>query len=109
MDIFVQKQEVSPETTLKWTNLHKTSFVHEAEEVIVKTQKHTLHIPAYYHVLAAPKRFYLKKNTGEFSGKKSQAWTINRKKDRLDGATELGRTREEIGNWNQMTALRLQI
>ena len=58
MDIFVQKQEVSPETTLKWTNLHKTSFVHEAKEVIVKTQKHTLHIPTYYHVLAAPQKSF---------------------------------------------------
>ena len=58
---------------------------------------------------AIQKSLTLKKNY-EFSGKKSGEWTISRKMTRQKEQEDLAgkKTREEIGNRNQMTALRFQ-
>ena len=47
----------------------------------------------------------------EFSGKKKSVGNeqVRRKKEKTERAMGVGRrTREEIGKWNQMTALRFQ-
>ena len=45
----------------------------------------------------------------EFSGKSSGEWTSRQTKDKTERVIGLSRrTREEIVNWNQMTALKFQ-
>ena len=74
-----------------------------------------LHIsPTILPLLAAKQEPYnkaslLTKNIEESSGKSSGEWTSRQKKDKTERVIGLGRrTREEIVNWNQMTALRFQ-
>ena len=79
-----------------------------------------LHVPPINLPLLAPKQephkkaHLLTKNIEDFSRKKSGEWASRqKKKDKTERVTGLGKkktkkTRDEIGKWNQMTAMRFQ-
>ena len=73
-----------------------------------------LHIPPTNCLLLTAKQepykkaYLLTKHIEEFSGKKLRRKGQQAENDKTERVTGLGRRREEIAKWNQMTALRFQ-
>ena len=73
-----------------------------------------LHIPPTNCLLLTAKQepykkaYLLTKNIKEFSEKKFRRKGQQAENDKTERVTGLGRRREEIAKWNQMTALRFQ-